>query len=229
MAKTSREAVLRDIASRILAIRRAHPVRVAIDGVDAAGKTRLADELAPWIRRAGRPVIRASLDGFHQPRAIRRRRGPLSPEGYFYDSFDYPALTAALLEPLGPGGSLTFKRAVFDFRTDRPVPAMIERAEPDAVLLLDGVFLLRPELREYFDFSVFVRADFAVTAARAEARDVELFGGVDEVRRRYQARYVPGQRLYLAAAQPERWASVVLDNNDPEVPSIAGAGERADA
>ena len=215
-----RRELLRSLAASIVSISRPHPVRVAIDGVDAAGKTTLADELAPLIEALGRPVIRASVDGFHNPAAVRRRRGAASPEGYFEDSFNYEALREVLLRPLGPGGSRVFKRAVFDFRSDLPVDARSEQVADDAILLLDGVFLLRPELREYFDSSVFVRADFDVTLARAERRDVDLFGSSEEVRRRYTERYIPGQRIYLATVQPERWASIVVDNNDPRRPSI---------
>jgi uridine kinase len=217
----SRVRVVAAITDLITAVRRPHPIRVAIDGVDAAGKTTLADELATVIERRGRPVIRASIDGFHNPRAIRYRRGPISPEGYFLDSFNYPALREALLQPLGPGGSRAFRRAVFDVRCDEPVAAPVELAPDGAVLLLDGVFLLREDLREHFDFSVFVHADFAETLRRAEQRDLALFGTVEEVRRRYEERYVPGQRLYLHSAQPERHASVVVDNNDPAAPRIA--------
>jgi uridine kinase len=218
-----RQLLIKDLAFKIAAVSRPHPVRVAIDGVDAAGKTTLADELAGIITGLGRPVVRASIDGFHNPAAIRRRRGSTSPEGYFHDSFNYPGLVEALLRPLGPGGSLEFRRAMFDFRADQAVEMSVERANPNAILLMDGVFLLRPELREYFDFSVFVRADFTVTMGRAELRDVQLFGTVAEVRRRYQERYVPGQRLYLASAQPERWASVVINNNDPTEPTFEQA------
>jgi len=144
----------------------------------------------------------------------------MSPDGYFHDSFNYEALVEALLQPLGPGGSGRFRRSVFDFRTDTPVAAETETAPAGAILLFDGVFLLRSELREYFDYSVFVQADFATTTQRAERRDVALFGDVEEVRRRYRERYVPGQQLYLSAAQPERWASIILDNNDPAAPQI---------
>ena len=70
---------------------------------------------------------------------------------------------------------------------------------------------------------MFVQADFAVTMQRAEQRDVALFGDVEEVRRRYRERYVPGQQLYLSVAQPERWASVLIDNNDPAMPRIRSA------
>src|SRR5919204_1789518 len=97
----ARAAVIRELADRIEAVRRPHPVRVAIDGVDAAGKTTLADELAAVLRGRGREVIRASIDGFHRPRAERYRRGELSPEGYYHDSFDYDAVRETIL---GPGG-----------------------------------------------------------------------------------------------------------------------------
>jgi uridine kinase len=218
-----RREILASLASTIAALQRSHPVRVAIDGVDASGKTTLANELAPLIEALDRPVIRASIDGFHNPAAIRRRRGPTSPEGYFYDSFNHDALVRVLLEPLGPGGTLAFRRAVFDFRSDQSVDALLEHAQPGSVLIFDGVFLLRPELREYFEFSIFLRADFAVTVARAEKRDLHLFGSPQDIRRRYHDRYVPGQRLYLTEVQPERWASVIINNNDPLRPILEHA------
>jgi uridine kinase len=219
-----RIALIERLASTIVALHRPHPTRVAIDGVDASGKTTLGDELAVAIVSLGRPIIRASVDGFHNPAAVRMRRGPTSPEGYYFDSFDYDTLIESLLQPLGPGGSLAFRRAVFDFRADEPVRAPAEHAQPDAILILDGVFLHRPELREHFDFTIFLRIDFEVALARVEERDLELFGSVEEIRRRYRRRYIPGQQLYITEVQPERRASVVIDNNDPLRPVVVPAG-----
>jgi uridine kinase len=218
-----RRELIETLASAIVELERSHPVRVAIDGVDASGKTTLANELAPSVEALGRPVIRASIDDFHNPAAARMRRGMASPAGYFYDSFDHCALIESLLQPLGPGGSLEFRRAVFDHRADQPAQAPLERAQPNAILIFDGVFLLRPELRGHFEFSIFLRVDFTITVARAEDRDLDLFGNVEEIRRRYQERYIPGQRLYLEHVQPERFASVVIDNNDPFRPIVAHA------
>lgn len=56
-------------------------VRVAVDGVDAAGKTTFADELAESIRSRGRPVVRVSADDFPIVRRVRHRRGRDSPRG----------------------------------------------------------------------------------------------------------------------------------------------------
>src|SRR5580693_5952275 len=218
----SRQDLLVILAYLIGQVKRPHPIRVAIDGVDAAGKTTLADELVAPLKRTGRFVIRASIDGFHNPAAVRYQRGRSSPEGYFRDSFNHAQLIETLLAPLGPGGDRRYRRAIFDFRLDQPIETPVEEASPDALLLFDGVFLLRPELRPYWDFSIIVRADFEVTVTRAEARDHHRFGSTEQVRQRYAERYVPGQRLYLAEAQPEQHASVVVDNNDAAHPRLGG-------
>ena len=77
----NRATLLRRLSGAIVRIVRDHPARVAIDGVDGAGKTTLADELVPYIQQRGRPVIRASVDGFHQSRSFRYRQGVDSPAG----------------------------------------------------------------------------------------------------------------------------------------------------
>jgi uridine kinase len=209
-----RSRPLQKIAHRIIHIQLPHPIRVAIDGIDAAGKTTLAQELSPLIQIHGHPVIRASIDGFHNPSRIRYRRGPASPEGYYRDSFNYRALTELLLTPLGPGGSLQYCPAVFDYRTDSELQPPLKSAEVNAVLLFDGVFLLRPELRDFWDFTHFVEAAFEVTLARAMRRDLALFGSAEEVRERYETRYIPGQKLYFEECQPQERAKAVIDNND---------------
>jgi hypothetical protein len=47
-----------------------------------------------------RSVIRASVDGFHNPRAVRYEGGRYSPEGYFENSYNYAALKQCFLDPL---------------------------------------------------------------------------------------------------------------------------------
>lgn len=194
-------------------------VRVAIDGPDTAGKTTMADELADALR-GRRAVIRAGIDGFHRPRVERVRRGELSPDGYFADSFDNDAVIANLLAPLGVGGDRRYRTAVFDYRADQPVTAGTRQAPPDAVLLFDGVFLLRPELRPYWDVSIFLEVGADEILRRAVDRDGELFGGDEVTRLRYTSRYLPGQRLYREQARPADVADIVLNHEDPANPVV---------
>jgi hypothetical protein len=48
-----------------------------------------------------------------------------------------------------PGGSGRFRRPVFDVDANSPLNASEEQAAPEAILLFDGIFLHRPELRGY--------------------------------------------------------------------------------
>src|SRR5581483_1396929 len=97
----------------------------------------------------------------------------------------------------------------------------VEReADERAVLIFDGVFLLRAELRDAWDYRIFVEAPFDETLRRAVIRDAELMGGADAVRQRYRDRYTPGQELYLAAANPAELADVVVHNVDPRRPRL---------
>ena len=208
------------LAQAILAVRRPHPLRVAVDGLDASGKTTLADELVKPIEERGRPVLRASLDGFHCSRSERYRRGIDSPEGYYEDSFDYPSLLDSLLIPLGPGGDLLYRTAVFDYRSERAVQAAPQQARKDAILLLDGIFLLRPELDRYWDFRIYVWVSVNESLRRGVLRDSPALGSPDEVRARYLARYLPGQQRYYEMVNPQQLADAIVRNENPHDPGL---------
>lgn len=189
-------------------------VLVGIDGPDGSGKTTLADNLAESLTG---PVLRASIDGFHNPTELRRRRGDLSPEGYYRDSFDHQSLLDDLLDPFATGqGEVLVRR--YDWRTGAG-PLSTEVPE-QATLLFDGVFLLRPELRNVWHLTVYLRVGPEESLRRALERDLHLFGSDEEVRKRYLARYLPGQALYQNESDPEGRAHVVVDNNDPMTPVI---------
>jgi hypothetical protein len=70
-----RSEVLRDLAISLIDLQRDHPLRVAVDGITASGKTTLADELFAELTGQGRPVIRIRMDDFHHQREHRYRKG----------------------------------------------------------------------------------------------------------------------------------------------------------
>jgi uridine kinase len=211
-----RQNILRTLADVILQLPNVQVVRVGIDGVDGAGKSRFGDELAQVLSAAGRRVIRASVDGFHNPRALRYRLGRQSPEGYFRDSYDDAQLKAVLLDPLSPGGSGRYRTAAFDHRTDQLVSVPEAQAAPGDILMFDGIFLHRPELRGYWDYSVFLEVDFHVSIARCAQRD----GSSPDPQAPDNRRYVEGQQLYLQTCEPWQYATVVINNEALESPVL---------
>ena len=165
-------------------------VTVAVDGPDAAGKTTLANALAHHL--SGH-VVRASVDAFLLPAEARYARGPLSPEGCYRDSYDYDRLRRELLDPFAGGGAR-------------------------AVLVVDGLFLLRPELRDRWTLAIHLDVSPTETLRRARVRDAELLG--DDLEQRYAERYLPAQQLYRAEADPLAAADVVVGYDDPSHPVI---------
>jgi uridine kinase len=199
-----------------------HPLRVAVDGPPAAGKTTLADELAAVLRAQGRNVIRATVDDFLFPRARRYRRGRYSAEGCYFDAHDRAALGRVLLDPLGPGGDRRFQHAVYDQDTDTPLSPPVMTAPADAVLLFDGVFLLRPELVDRWDLRIFLSVPFEQTVDRARRRGTAPAGSTADtagIERSWRNRYIPAQQLYFANAHPTDHADVIVYNDDLQRPA----------
>ncbi|MCA1711131.1 MAG: uridine kinase [Actinobacteria bacterium] len=169
---------------------------LGIDGPDAAGKTTLAEAVGDLL---GPRAVRASIDGFHRPAAVRHAVP-------YENGFDVERLASGLLRPFRVGAGEVLVRA-YDHVADAPREA-VSRVAADAVLVLDGVFLgqVQPEL----DLWVFLEVPPEVTLSRAAARDADF----QEVL--YRERYLPAQARY----RPTVRADVVVDNSDPASPRL---------
>ena len=184
------------------------PVLVAVDGVDGSGKTTFAGALASAYRDSDRPAVVVHLDDYLHPRAVRHRRGRSSPEGFFRDTYDLDAFRRNVLDPLGPRGSRAIVRRFFDHRADTPVSDPPVEVPPDAVVVVEGMFLHRDELVGAWDVSVFLQVPFEVSVRRLSERD----GSHPDPGHESMARYVEGQRIYLSSCRPERRATHVVHN-----------------
>ena len=216
------DILLKHLSEVILDYRKESPILVGIDGVDASGKTTLADNLAAFFKPSKRQIIRASIDGFHNPRAVRYKQGKESPAGYYQDSFNNQLIIEKLLKPLSDG-NLNFIERVFDYRIDKEVIIPAEKAEKDAILIMDGIFLFRPELTGYWDIKIYLDVGFDVTISRAITRAKELEPltiSEKEIIDIYNRRYVPGQKLYFQEARPQEKADILIDNTDYDSPII---------
>lgn len=187
-----REELLATLAEQINSVKSQKPICVAIDGIDNAGKTTLADELIKPLKSLGLSVQRASFDNFYVVPEIRYKRGRYSPEGYYYDSFNGNRVVKKLLKH--------------------------KKEAENSVLLYDGVFALRPELLPYWDVKIFLRIDFKEMLKRAKIRDRGRMG--EDLEQRYEKRYIPAQKLYFNLVNPEKLADIIIDNSDFGSPFI---------
>lgn len=183
---------------------------VAVDGVDASGKTTFAEWLAEALRLRGRSAQVIHVDDFMQVRSVRHRRGRNSPEGYFHDSYDYESLTRYVLEPLSVSGDGWFRAGTVDRVRDVVIRRPLQYADGQTITIVEGLFLLRDELVDWWDYSVFLDVDTDAALARKGRRDGLVLNPANPLTRRY----VEGQRIYVEGCQPRERATWVLDNVD---------------
>jgi len=76
------------------------------------------------------------------------------------------------------------RQAAHDVRTDMPVAAPWIGVGAGCVLLFEGLFLFRRELNAYWDYRILIDIDLATSLSRALARDADVIGPADIVRRK---------------------------------------------
>lgn len=217
-----RAEVLTEVAALVLTAGR--PVLIGIDGPDGVGKTWFADELADVLAATGHPVVRASVDDFHHSRAHRHECGRTGAT-VWSRSFDYRALRRELLDPwrAADGGedqtAPLFRRRWHDVHSDEYLHDVQEAVPERGVLLVDGIFLHRPELAGAWDLSVWLDAPPEITVSRLAARD----GSPDDPEHPDQQRYIQAQRFYREGWDPASQADLVVDARDLSVPVIQRA------
>jgi uridine kinase len=96
--------------------------------------------------------------------------------------------------------------------------AAVERV--GGIVIVDGIFLLRPELARLWTFRVFVAVSEEESLRRGVERDSVLHPSREEAERLYRTRYLPAQRLYAAQAAPREAADAILWNDDPASPQL---------
>jgi uridine kinase len=163
-----------EVATAILALHRDRPTRALIDGRSAAGKTSFSTTLAERLASSEREVLTVHFDDFHPVGYRPLGSSAYTPTRYLEEGFDFGAFERLVLAPTTPGGGRRVTLALAGVFDDRP-NGEIELAE-DGVLLVEGAFLLKPALRSWWDFEIWLDIGFETMIARAVARDVAWVG-----------------------------------------------------
>lgn len=167
---------------------------VLIDGLGGAGKSVLAEALAAELQ--------ASLvagDDFYLPSVERKRAGLRSDA--VGASYDWRRLERQVLAPLSRGEGARYQR--YDWDNDClgdwvAVPAK-------STVAVEGVYLLRDQLRHYASVSIWVETPREVRLARGIERDGEA------ARSRWIHEWMPAEDAYLSAMRPDAAATLVID------------------
>ena len=112
--------------------------------------------------------------------------------------------------------------AAYDLAADEPVDPEPVPLPADGVVLVEGSFLLVPELAGAWDLSVMVVADPGSVLERGLVRDADL-GPPEQVRELYLRRYLAAEALHQERDDPWSRADVVVEMSDPASPAVLGS------
>ncbi|WP_308799799.1 nucleoside/nucleotide kinase family protein [Agromyces silvae] len=190
LVTTPRVRFLRAVADVVLERYGRGRMIVAVTGPAGAEASRFADDLRDVLAERDHTVFRAHLDDFHRSREAQSAFGPDTPERYVRYGFDESALLRSLVEPFRMGGSAAFVTRVLDAARDAWVEPKWITGPEDAILVIDGRFLLRDRLARLWDYRI---------AIDGEPTD-------------------PADVIAYAERDPRTVADLVLDLSDPGHP-----------
>lgn len=154
-------ADLRDVVRKVIS--RSSPVTViGIDGHSAAGKSTLAMALAAEFDR----VAMVHGDDFYRVMNEDQRAG-LDPAQGADLYYDWQRLRDEVLVPLRDGKRATFRP--YDWDTNQ-LSNTSTTIEPAPMVVVEGLFVSRPELGSWIDLSVLVDVDPTIREGRQRDR-----------------------------------------------------------
>lgn len=215
--------VYKTLSAIILDHKVSRPLLVAINGKDASGKTMMADILAEHLSaQTSRQIIRISIDDFMNERVVRYTPTESAGRSCYRYTFNFSDFTRYVLMPLHDNSKWVYKDKIFDHDTDTIMISPDKVANADAIVIVDGVFLYKKELANYWDIKILLRTDDEVVIERGAKRDEERIGNYEEAKQKYIDRYIASQAIYYDEENPEEAADIIVDNNNIHSPFLAG-------
>ncbi len=172
------------------------PVVVGIDGRSGSGKSTLARELAVHIPL---PVAIVEGDDFYSDIADGERAG-LSPADGYEQYFDWRRMKSQVLEPLRDGNN-ALRYQQYDWQ--RAAMGNWVQTKQPAVVIVEGVYTLRPQLRDLLDVSVYVRASDELRSQRQVRRG--------ENSNEWIGRWAAAEEYYESQLEPWRDVDFTVD------------------
>jgi uridine kinase len=185
-------------------------VLMGLSGIDASGKGFLAERLRRLLHKIGLNAAVIGVDGWLNLPHVRFSN--VQPGLRFYED-------GVRLEEM-------FGQLVLPLRDRRSIDVQMDYAEETAsdyrrhryrvcdvdVVLVEGIFLYKRELRPRFDLACWVDCSFETAMKRAIQRGQEGLTEAETIRA-YETIYWPAQRVHFERDRPREIADLIINND----------------
>lgn len=181
------EAVMLDMEKR-LELRENGTVLVGVDGPCATGKTTFSMELAKTF--SGKVV---HIDDFFLPFDQRGKKEELA------SNINKPSILEQVLRPLSQHKTTTFQ----PYSCKKGAYESEVRLTPEGLVIVEGVYSLLPEFRDFFHVKIYLKAQWQVRKERLLSRGSSL--------EQFEAEWIPRENLYFEQCQVEEACDFVIE------------------
>jgi uridine kinase len=198
---------------------------IGISGIDGAGKGYVAARLRSGLERRGLRVALVGVDGWLNLPAVRFSE--TDPAAHFYShAIRFEEMFDRLILPLRDRRSIRLE-ADFTEETATAYRKHVYEWQDVDVVLLEGIFLLRRDLRRHYDLAMWIDCTFETAIERAIDRGQEGLTP-EKTARAFRTIYLPAQEIHFARDDPKTSADLVVVN-DPRLgaaPALQRSNQR---
>jgi len=204
------EDVVRKILERRANIPESRSLLVGVSGIDGCGKGYLATQLRAHLALLG--VIPAILNVDGWLNLPQKRFAQSAPAVNFYENaIRFEQFFTQLVLPLRERRSIHVVADVVE-ETASEYRKHAYDYDDVSVVLVEGIFLFKPQYRKYFDLAIWIDCSFPTALARAIDRGQEGLSPANTIAA-YDTIYFPAQRIHLAQDKPRENADLIFEND----------------
>ena len=204
------DEVIRTILERRRSVPDTRSLLVGISGIDGSGKGYLAAQLEAYLALHSVTAAILNVDGWlNLPEKRLDRSAPA--ENFYENAIRFDDFFAQLVVPLKDRRSV-YLVADFTEETASRYRKHTYEFKDVSVVLVEGIFLFKPQYRKHFDLTIWIECSFATALVRAIARAQEGLSPANTIAA-YETFYFPAQRIHLAQDKPRENADLIFKND----------------
>ena len=202
------------VCSSIIRIADNHKVTVVgIDGLGGAGKSTISERICERLESYKFNIILLHIDDFINVREIRYNTAYPEWQCYYDLQWRYGYFVETINQ-IKNGAKNQVEVELYDKDNDNYYKQSYNVTE-HTVVIVEGIFLQRKELKGIFDFMVYIDIPETVRLERVLKRDTYI-GNKQQIVDKYQNRYFPAEHKYFREYQPNKLADYVIGEQNAD-------------
>lgn len=184
---------------------------VGISGIDASGKGYITGFLQKELEKKNYKVANINVDPWQNPIPIRLQKDDPA-ENFYQNVFRWDNFFTQLIVPLRTNRHIYLQTTLIRTDGDFYYSFIYDFNDID-ILLIEGIFLFKQELLNYYDWKIWIDCSFETGIFRAIERNSEKLSR-EQLIHDYNTYYYPAQIYHFQRDDPKDVSNIIYCNDE---------------